>query len=137
MKKVLSLALVVLTVFSVVSITAAALDVEPRWNNTNSAISSLYINSSGRASVAFTCIGIAGRTTSIKAETKLERKWGIFWLDVDGGEWTDTVNDSLISLTHYLQLSKTGTYRATTNFTVSGTGGSADEIECRSEYVYE
>lgn len=136
MKKVLSLALVVLTVFSVVSVTATALDVEPRWNNTNSAISSLYINSSGRASVAFNCVGFTG-TTSIKAETKLERKWGIFWLDVDGGEWTDTTNDNFISLTHYLQLSKTGTYRATTNFTVSGTGGSADEIECRSEYVYE
>lgn len=136
MKKVLSIVLAILTVFSIVSITATALDVEPRWNNTNSAATSLYISSSGKASVTFSCIGYTG-TTNIKAETKLERKWGIFWLDVDGGEWTDTTNDNLLSLTHYLQLSKTGTYRATTKFTVSGTGGSADEIECRSEYVYE
>lgn len=137
MKKVLSIVLAILTVFSIVSITAAAVDVEPRWNNTATANSSIYINSSGMASVSFNCSGYAGTTTNIKAETKVERKWGIFWLDVDGGEWVDTVNDNYLAVTHYLQLSKTGTYRATTNFTVSGTGGSADKIECRSEYVYE
>lgn len=137
MKKVLSIVLAILTVFSIVTITATALDVEPRWNNTATANSSLYINGSGRASVTFYCYGIAGVTTSVKAETKIERKWGIFWLDVDGGEWTDTTNENYISLTRYMQLSKTGTYRATTDFTVSGTGGSADKIECRTEYVYE
>lgn len=137
MKKILSLVLVVLTVFSVVSITAVALDVEPRWNNTATATAALYVNSSGRASIAYTCVGVAGVTTNIRAETKLERKWGIFWLDVDGGEWTDTIDENYLSLTHYLQVSKTGTYRATVNFTVYGTRGAADEIECRSEYVYE
>ena len=137
MKKVLSIVLAILTVFAVASITATALDVEPRWNNTAATTIALYVNSSGRASIALNCSGVDGVTTNIVAETKLERKWGIFWLDVDGGEWTDTTDDTFLSLTHYLQLSKTGTYRATTNFTVYGTRGTADEIECRSEYVYE
>ena len=140
MKKILSFVLAFIAVFSLVSLnvdSAKAADVTPRLNNMTSGTVSLTINSNGRATIGFNCIGISGVTTNIKAETKLERKWGIFWLDVDGGEWTDTTTERFLSLTHYLQLSKTGTYRATTKFTVSGTGGSADVIEVDSQYVYE
>ena len=135
MKKIVSLILVALTVISLVSITAVA--VEPRWNNANSAIVSLEVNSSGKASVALNCAGITGVTTRITAETKIERKWGILWLDVDGAEWTDSTTNVFLSTGHSIQLSKTGTYRATTKFTVSGTGGSNDSITVRSEYTYE
>ena len=135
MKKVLSLVLVVLTIISLVGITAVA--VEPRWNNANSAFVSLYINSSGKASITYNCAGISNVTTGITAETKLERKWGLLWLDVDGAEWTDTTTNVFLSKTHEIQLSKTGTYRATTKFTVSGTGGSNDSIKVTSEDTYE
>lgn len=137
MKKVLSLVLVVLTVFSLVSITAIASEVEPRWNNANTATVALYISGSGNANISFNCAGKSGVTTSIKAETKLERKWGIFWLDVDGAEWTDTTYSVFFTKGYDFQLSKTGTYRATTKFTVSGTGGSNDVIEVTSQDVYE
>ena len=135
MKKVLSLVLVVLTLISFVGITAVA--VEPRWNNTNTANVSLSVSGAGIATVAFNCTGKTGVTTGITAETKLERKWGILWLDVDGAEWIDTTSKIYMSTSHTFQLSKTGTYRATTKFTVSGTGGSNDSITVRSEYIYE
>ena len=134
MKKTLSLILVVLSVVSLVGITAYA--VEPRWNNANTASVAFDISSSGVANVAITCGGITGVTTSIKAETKIERKWGLLWLDVDGAEWTDTTNNVFLSVGHSFQLSKTGTYRATTKFTVSGTGGSNDSIKSTSEDIY-
>ena len=135
MKKVLSLVLIVLTLISIVGITAVA--VEPRWNNAASATVALHINSSGEASIGYNCAGISGITSEITAETKLERKWGILWLDVDGAEWIDTTTKSYLTKNHTFQLSKTGTYRATTKFTVSGTGGSNDSITVRSEYTYE
>lgn len=135
MKKIISLILVVLTLVSLVGITAVA--VEPRWNNAASATMSLYIDADGKASVTYNCAGISGVTTGITAETKIERKWGIFWLDVDGAEWTDTTTYRNLTKTHEIQLTKTGTYRATVNLTVSGTGGSSDSIELKSEKTYE
>ena len=137
MKKTISLLLVVLTVFSLASITVSAATVEPRWNNANTAVVVLGINSDGKASITFNCAGISGVTTKITAETKLERKWGIFWLDVDGGEWTDTTSNTYLAKKHEIQLTKTGTYRATTTFTVSGSGGSNDVIEVTSQDTYE
>ena len=134
MKKAISIILTVLSIVSILGITVVA--VEPRWNNAASATASLVINDSGVADAAFSCIGISNVTTRIVAETKLERKWGIFWLDVDGAEWTDTTTKSYLSAGHTIQLSKTGTYRMTTKLTVSGTGGSNDTITVTSEDTY-
>ena len=134
MKKTIAIIITVLSVVSILGITAIA--VEPRWNNTNAANVSLSINSNGKATVAFNCTGITGKTTGITAETKLERKWGILWLDVDGAEWTDTTTNIYLSTSHTFQLSKTGTYRATTKFTVSGTGGANDSIKVTDEGAY-
>lgn len=134
MKKAISIVLVVLSIVSILGITAIA--VEPRWNNANSATVVLLIDDNGVANVTFNCIGISNVTTKIVAETKLERKWGLLWLDVDGAEWTDTTTNSYLNAYHTFQLSKTGTYRATTKCTVSGTGGSNDSITVRSEDTY-
>lgn len=134
MKKVIAVVLVVLSVVSILGITVLA--IEPRWNNANSAMVALSISNSGEATITSNCVGISNTTTSIIAETKLERKWGILWLDVDGAEWTDSVTGVFLSKTHTAQLSKTGTYRATTKFTVSGSGGSSDSIKVTSEDTY-
>lgn len=135
MKKMIAMLLIVLSVISIFGITVAA--VEPRWNNAASAIVSLEINNNGIATVALNCAGIPSVTSIITADTKIERKWGILWLDVDGAEWIDTTTNVFLSTGHSIQLSKTGTYRATTKFTVSGTGGSNDSIKCTSECTYE
>lgn len=136
MKKTISLLLVVLAVFSLVSVTVSAVTVEPRWNNSSAASVVLGIDDAGEAIITFNCMGISGVTTRITAETKLERKWGILWLDVDGAEWTDTTTNRNLTKTHEIQLTKTGTYRATTKFTVSGSGGSNDSIKVTSEDTY-
>ncbi len=140
MKKTIALLLAVLSIFSILGSTAfgvVAAGVEPRWNNTSTATVGLGINENGRATVSLICNGKSGVTTKITAETKLERKWGLLWLDVDGAEWTDTTSSDYLAVTHYFQLSKTGTYRATTEYTVSGTGGADDTTTCRCEYTYE
>lgn len=140
MKKAIALLLAVLSIFSILGSTTfgvVAAGVEPRWNNTSTATVSLAINESGRATVSSVCNGISGVTTKITAETKLERKWGLLWLDVDGAEWTDTTTSWFLSKTHYVELSKTGTYRATTEYTVTGTGGAADTFTARCEYTYD
>ena len=140
MKKTIALILAVLSIFSIVSSTAfgvLASGIEPRWNNTNSASTGLVIDSNGKATITLACVGKSGVTTGITAETKLERKWGLLWLDVDGGEWTDSTTQRYLSVNHYIQLSKTGTYRATTEYTVSGTGGANDVFECDCQYTYE
>lgn len=139
MKKLFSLILALTAVFSLVSFDmnkASAADIDLMYNNTSSAKVALSINSSAKATISLNCVGISGTTKKIVAETKLERKWGLLWLDVDGGEWTDTVNKSTMSLSHTIQLSKTGTYRVTTTFTVSGTGGADDTIKCQAKYEY-
>ena len=137
MKKALAFLLVVLSVFSIVSCTVMAAGVEPRWNNTSSATVSLVISSTGKATISLACVGKSGITTKIIGETKLERKWGLFWLDVDGAEWTDTVNGTNLATGHTVQLSKKATYRAKTKYTVSGTGGANDTFTCECEYTYD
>ena len=137
MKKALAFLLVVLSVFSIMSCTAMAAGVEPRWNNTSSATVSLVIDETGEATVSVACVGKSGITSKITAETKLERKWGIFWLDVDGAEWTDVSNSTNLVATHYVQLSKKATYRAKTEYTVTGTGGANDTFTCECDYTYD
>ena len=135
MKKALAFLLIVISVFSLLSCTAIAVGVEPRWNNTNSATVSLVIDDNGEASIGLSCIGISGVTTKITAETKLERKWGLLWLDVE--EWTDVSTNPYLTTGHTVQLSKKATYRAKTEYTVSGTGGSNDTFTCECEYTYD
>ncbi len=135
MKKALAFILVVLSVFSIMSCTVIAVGVEPRWNNTNSATVSLVIDENGEATVSLVCVGKSGITTKITGETKLERKWGLFWLDVD--EWTDVSNSTNLAVTHIVQLSKKATYRAKTEYTVSGSGGANDTFTCECDYTYD
>ena len=134
MKKFISLVLVVISIISVLGVVGLA--VESRWNNSASATIGFNISSTGKASVTYNCVGVSGITTSISAETKLERKWGVFWLDVDGAEWVDSTKDNFLTKTHEIQLNKTGTYRATVKLTVSGSGGSDDAIKLTSEKEY-
>lgn len=140
MKKTLALIVALISIFSLASFdisSAKAASVQPRWNNTNSTTIVLGISDSGKATIAIDCMGISNKATKIVAKTKLERKWGLLWLDVDGAEWTDTTTKSYLSLSHSIQVSKKGTYRATTTFTVSGSGGANDSIKMQSKYVYE
>lgn len=52
------------------------------------------------------------------------------------GSWTDTTKATTYSNSHSVQLSSTGTYRAHIEFTISGTGGSNDELTKNVQRTY-
>jgi hypothetical protein len=115
---------------------AAENEVMPRYNNTGSTEVVFVIDENGLATVSYTCIGYRNITTSIVVTTKIEKKTLWWWSDVDGAEWTDQSNEYYCAHDHSIQLSKSGTYRATITYTVYGSGGEADVITSEIEKKY-
>ncbi len=133
MKRVLAVFFAMMCLVSSMSLSAYAAvapeyEVAPCYNNTTSAGVSLIITDSGTANVILKLRGTLGVTEKIVAETKLQRKVGLIWVTVSGAEWTDTLHAYYMDKTHSVQLTKTGTYRAKTTYTVSGSGGADDDI---------
>lgn len=67
--------------------------------------------------------------TSAKISTYVERKTlGLFWVKVDNGQpnktWVDNTKSTMYSKGYTLQLSKTGNYRVTIEYTFYGKNGS-------------
>lgn len=137
MKRVISvllIAVLLVTCLNTSSLAAKTSEtVSPYYNNANSARAVLQISDFGKMTLKLTCQGISGVTTKITAVSYVQRKVGLVWVKVDNGldgkKWTDTVNGVSMNKTHTLQLEKTGTYRAKVEYTVYGSGGSADVIE--------
>lgn len=138
MKKIISLlvstfAIAICLSISVIAVTSNETEVVPYYNNTNKASVTFAISSTGKATFNLSCIGKSGVTTKITAVSYIQRKVGLIWIKVDNGldgkKWTDTVNGSNLIKSHSLQLSQTGTYRTKVEYTVYGSGGSADVIE--------
>lgn len=107
--------------------------IQPYYNNAGNATVNFSINSSGKAVVSLFCQGTPGVMTGVKVKTYIEkRNFLFFWTRVDIGqtnnEWTDTASGSSFTKEHSVQLKDKGTYRAVVKFTVSGTGGTADNI---------
>lgn len=135
MKKLLSI-IICLIVISTVAITAYAGDTQLYSNNVNTTDVSFSISSTGNASVYTEYIGYSGVTQRAEIETKVQKKYGLIWITVDNGHWTDTSTASSASKRHSVQLSSKGTYRAHVVFTISGTGGKDDKITKNVEKVY-
>lgn len=137
MKKSIALFLAVVTLLSCCGLSMLASastepEAAPYYNNTNSAGVRFAITDTGKATFNLACVGMSGITTKITAVSYIQRKVGLIWVRVDNGldgkEWTDTVYGTNLTKSHSLQLSKTGTYRVKVEYTVTGSGGSADEI---------
>ncbi len=105
-------------------------------NNVNTTNTSFSISSTGNATVSNSYTGKTGLVTKGTIETKIQKKFGLIWITVDNGSWTDTSTATNFSKSHSVQLSKTGTYRAHVVFTISGTGGSDDKITKNIEKTY-
>lgn len=134
MKKIIVALITALLMFSV-SITAYANDIVVYDNNCNGVDSNFFI-SNGKANVENKVTGKKGVTKKIIINTKVQKKVGLIWVTVDNGSWTDTSSACNFSKSHSVQLSDKGTYRAHVKFTVSGTGGSDDEITKNVEKTY-
>lgn len=100
---------------------AAVSGITPYYDYTMMASSDLYISSSGKATVAISCCGMSN-CTKISAETCLQRKVGIIWVKVNigvsGNIWTSSTTSRDLNTSYSAMLSKSGTYRAKTIFTV-------------------
>ena len=122
--------------FVTTTVTVYASGVQPFSNNVGSTITTFTISSSGLATVKNTYNGITGVTRSAEIETKVQKKFGLIWITVDNGSWTDTSTATTFSKSHSVQLSKAGTYRAHVEYKISGTGGSVDKITKNVERTY-
>ena len=125
-KRLISFAILVVMLF------ATENEIMPRFNNLNTTEAIFVIDENGVATVSYTCIGYSGIATRIVVETKIEKKFLWWWNDVDGASWTDESTEYYCVNDHSIQLTKSGTYRATVTYTVYGTGGEADV--CASEF---
>lgn len=135
MKKIIAMALCFVTLFTL-TFPAYASSITLYSNNIYSADTAFTISSNGNATVSNNYMGKADLVTKGTIETKIQKKFGLIWITVDGGKWTDTSTAAVFSKSHSVQLSKTGTYRAHVVFTISGTGGSDDKITKNVEKKY-
>lgn len=135
MKRFTALMLCLVT-FITATITVYADGIQPYYKNINSVTTSFSISSSGKATVNNTYSGITGTTKNVKITTKVQKKYGLIWITVSGGSWTDTSTATNFSKSHSVQLSKAGTYRAHVEFKISGSGGSDDKITKNVERTY-
>lgn len=139
--RILALSLAFLTLFAGIVLPAEKALADERYNNTNRAVISCSINSSGSMAVNMDVIGKKGITTKISTELYVEKKvLGIFWtkIDIDSPNniWTDTVNSYMYSRVFSKQLAANGTYRVTVKFTISGSGGANDIITLTDTKTY-
>lgn len=104
--------------------------ISPQYDYTQYVLSNLNITSSGKANVTIHCTGISGVTKKITAKTCIQRKVGIIWVKTDIGTsddyWYDSSSSAIFNTSHTVQLSKSGTYRAKTVFTVYSSNDSED-----------
>ena len=116
-------------------------EIMPMYNNVKSASTVISINNSGNLTITYSYSGSPSITTKAVITTYIEKKTlGLFWTRVDIGttndEWVDTINNYSYSGTRTHQLSSKGTYRVTTLYKIYGSGGAADEIECKAQDSY-
>ena len=102
-----------------------------RNNNTLSTFEYFSI-SSGEAVIYASYVGYQNITTRAQTEIKIQKKFLLFWIDVDNGQtnntWIDSVTGYQGSVTHSTGLSSTGNYRAVITYSVYGSGGDTDVI---------
>ena len=110
--------------------------VMPRYNNVTTVTNYFEITTDGTANIQTIYKGISGITTGTTVEIQLQRRGVLWWSDVDGGYWNNTVMGTYGSISKTLQLTRTGKYRAVFTVTVFGTGGDADVIEETLTYEY-
>lgn len=96
MKKLISVLLVVATLFSIVTLPARATEeIAPCMNNGGNCTCRFVISSTGLSEVNVSYSGISGVMKKVTVTTYLQKKTlGLFWTDVDIGttndQWVDT-----------------------------------------------
>ena len=128
MKKALVILVCMVIALSCVNVTAFAEEQASTYSNNLSNVSSDFYINNGSATVYVSYRGIPDVTTNAVIKVKIQKRFLlVFWQDVDGGEWTDYANE--VNYSNFYSVSvKTGTYRAQIEYTIYGSGGTADVI---------
>lgn len=143
MKRRIALLLTLLIALSNTTIIALAAQsddtgIMPLYTYTHNASSSLGI-SNGKATAVVYCRGYSGSTKKITAETCIQKKFGLIWIKVDIGTsdnyWHDSTSNYYLSTSHSVSLSDSGTYRAKTEYVVTGTDGGSETITVHSSEI--
>ena len=136
MKKFLAFCLTLVFVLTFIHpVPVLASDIMPRYNNTSETTTAFDITNTGEAIVSMHYIGYSGVTTGATIEIKIEkRNLLVFWKDI--ATETITVDGYYYTNELYYQLSDTGTYRCTVEYTIYGTGGSADVVTFEDTVKY-
>ena len=128
MKKNICLILSLVFILSFALQTAVlAVDIMPLNNNTALTSTSFHISDSGLATVNVKYNGYPDITTGATITIKIEKRTLLVF-------WNDVVSDTITVTGEYYhdalnyQLEKSGTYRCTVVYTVSGSGGADDVI---------
>ena len=105
------------------------------YNNTLATDTNFVISADGKANVTVYYDGVPNSTTGATITVKIEkRNLLIFWKDIV--EETYYVSGITYINTYTYQLEKTGTYRCTVEYTISGTGGADDVITFEDTKTY-
>ena len=110
-------------------------DISLFHNNTDMVNTEFSISDTGEASVYTHYAGYSGITTGATITVKIEKRNLLVF-------WNEVVNDVYYfreeshAETFVYQLEKTGTYRCTVDYLISGTGGLDDEITFQDTKTY-
>ena len=139
--RIVSMLLIVLTLFIMILPATAQEGIVPRYNNTGTTTTSFGITAAGKATIAGNYYAYSEYFQSATITAYLEKRTlGLFWskvdIDMPDNEWVYTSTEPVdaFAFDHYLD--KTGTYRATVVYEISGTGGATDVIEYEQERTY-
>lgn len=120
---------------NVTQFSVAASDIMPRNNNTLSTNTDFMITSGGDAIIDLNYEGYPNVTTGATISIKIEkRNLLVFWSEVVSN--TFTVTEYRYSTEFICPLDKSGTYRCTVEYTISGTGGADDVITYQETVTY-
>jgi hypothetical protein len=104
-------------------------------NNTASTSTNFSITDTGEARVRVNYEGYPGVTTGATITVKIEkRNLLVFWKEVVNDVYY--FREESHAETFVYQLEKTGTYRCTVDYLISGTGGADDEITFQDTKTY-
>lgn len=100
---------------------------EPQCPSLSNVSVTFSVSMQGKAQATVTATAAERKT--IHVSIRLERKSGLLWLKVSGGEWSDTAkNTCYAAVTHDLTVTKEGTYRVVVTVSVPETGESYQKI---------
>lgn len=115
-------------------------EIMPYYNNTASALSVASVSDSGVITITNKYTGFKNSTTKAVIKTYIEKNVSGYWQRVDinqtNNQWVDTIYNFMYTGSHTFQLPSRGSYRIKVEFTIYGTGGAADVINCELHKTY-